>query len=163
MGDDAITRCTMITTTSYGAWLPGDARGYVQRGEILPAAPRLKVHAQSLLKSEPVIFSTTEQAALYQAIVLAAYEFEYRLTDTSVEAWHLHWIVYHGGTIKAMVGRLKTRMRQALSRGRIWTEGYNFRELKSEEELVIARKYIARHQGARLVNGNHVAPGSAGG
>ena len=161
MRDDATIRCTMITTTSYGSWLPGDARGYVQRGEILPPAPRLAAHAQSLLKSEPVVFSTIEQAALYQAMMKAAFEFEYRLTDASVESWHLHWIIIHDDATKAMVGRLKTRMRQALDRGRIWTEGYNFRELKSEEELYVARNYIARHEGSRLIN--CVAPGSAGG
>ncbi|NOZ40370.1 MAG: hypothetical protein GXP24_09110 [Planctomycetes bacterium] len=85
------------------------------------------------------------------------------MTDASVESWHLHWIVLHDDAIKVMVGRLKTRMRQALNRGRIWTEGYHFRELKSEEELHVARNYIARHQGARLVGGRYVAPGSAGG
>jgi len=109
------------------------------------------------------LFSATERAALYKALVLAVYEFEYRLTDASVESWHLHWIVLHDDAIKVMVGRLKTRMRQALNRGRIWTEGYHFRELKSEEELHVARNYIARHQGARLVGGRYVAPGSAGG
>ncbi|MGD0539955.1 MAG: hypothetical protein ABSB33_00420 [Tepidisphaeraceae bacterium] len=30
---------TMVTTTSYGAWLPGDIRGYVQNGIVLPGDP----------------------------------------------------------------------------------------------------------------------------
>ena len=30
---------TMVTTTSYGTWLPGDARGYVDRGRILSGDP----------------------------------------------------------------------------------------------------------------------------
>jgi len=163
MCDESTIRYTMITTTSYGSWLPGDARGYVQQGDILPAAPRLESHAQSLLKSEPVTFSTSEQAALYKALVLAAYEFEYQLTDACVESWHLHWIVGHSDPIKDMVGRLKTRMRQELDRGKIWTSGYHFRELNRDEERVIARNYITRHAGVRLIDGHYVAPGSAGG
>ena len=154
---------TMVTTTSYGSWLPGDARGYVQRGEILPGAPKLVSHAEQLLKSEVVTFSDADQDVLLQSLTHAAIEFKYELTDVSIESWHLHWIAIHEDAVKAMVGRLKNRMRQALDRGRIWTAGYHFRQLETEAELFAARNYIARHDGARIVDGNPVAPGSAGG
>jgi len=32
---------TMVTTTTYGTWLPGDVRGYVDDGVILPGDPTL--------------------------------------------------------------------------------------------------------------------------
>lgn len=32
---------TMVTTTSYGTWLPGDLRGYVQNNTILLGEPKL--------------------------------------------------------------------------------------------------------------------------
>ncbi len=48
---------TMFTTTSYGTWLPGDARGYVEDGKILPATPRLHDHAQRLQSGEAVFFT----------------------------------------------------------------------------------------------------------
>ena len=142
----------MTTTTSYGSWLPGDARGYVQRGEVLPPALKLVSHATQLLKSSPVSFTVHEQERLFDALQSASKEFNYRLTDASVESWHLHWIVVHEDTVKTMVGRLKNRLRQSLNRGRIWTKGYHFRELRSEEELFVARNYIARHEGVRLTN-----------
>ena len=31
---------TMVTTTSYGTWLPGELRGYVDKGVILPPTAR---------------------------------------------------------------------------------------------------------------------------
>ena len=53
-----------------------------------------------------------------------------------------------------MVGRLKTRMRQSLARGRIWTEGYWSEELRDEAALEKVRRYIANHPGCRMTGGN---------
>lgn len=145
---------TMVTTTSYGTWLPGDARGYVARGQILPPNPRLHAYAKSLLAQPPVYFAPCQQIALFHAIRDAAEEFSYRLTDITVESWHLHWIVGHGyDPVDTMVGRLKNRMRQALTQGRIWTKGYCHRCLYTLHDLNTARQYIARHGGRRMLGG----------
>ena len=148
---------TFVTTTSYGTWLPGDLRGYVQRGEILPANPRLVNHARAMLSQAPVTFSDVQMVLLDHAIRKAADEFGYRLTDLSIETWHLHWIIEHGfDRVDVMVGRLKTRMRQMLNRGRIWTEGYCHRCLYHGDEIVAARYYIHRHEGCRIFAGQRI-------
>jgi len=148
---------TMVTTTSYGSWLPGDARGYVDHGRILPGDPKLLQHARSLLSRSPVFFSDSQQDALFDGLCRAAEEFGYGLTDVTVESWHTHWIVSHGyDSVSDMVGRLKTRMRQALDRGRIWTEGYCHRCLYTPEEIEQCRRYIARHAGCRMLDGKPV-------
>jgi len=145
---------TMVTTTSYGTWLPGDLRGYVQDNTILPGEPKLLDHARTLLADNPVYFTRPQIIVLDHAIHAAADEFEYRLTDLSIDSWHLHWIVDHGyDSVPDMVGRLKTRMQQAIGNGRIWTQGYCHRCLHDERELCSARGYIARHKGCRVVNG----------
>ena len=77
---------TMVTTTSYGTWLPGDARGYVEDGKLLPPNPRIQAHAESLTSRTPVHFSTLQQVVLFDALCKAADEFGYRLTDASVES-----------------------------------------------------------------------------
>lgn len=150
-------RYTFVTTTTYGSWLPGDARGFVQNGELLPASPRLERHAASLLKQEPVLFNSTQQAHLASEFHAACSEFRYVLCDLSIEAWHLHWIVRHNDTVASMVGRLKNRMRQRLKRGQIWTDGYWHRVLVSDEDLLTTRKYIRRHDGCRISDGQPVA------
>ena len=148
---------TMVTTTSYGSWLPGDARGYVQGGRILPPNPQVAEHAQCLLLREPVCFSESQQSTLFHALRTAATEFGYQLTDVAVESWHLHWIVNHGfDTVPIMAGRLKTRMRQALSCGRVWTKGYCHRCLYTEHDIEAARQYIARHDGCGMLDGKPV-------
>jgi len=137
---------TFITTTSYGTWLPGDLRGYVRKGVTLPGDPRLLNLSQKLLKGKPVYFNDRERNALFDALLNACNEFSYRLTDAAVETWHLHWIVWHGDdTIQTMAGRLKTRMRQKLARGRVWIEGYCGEPLYDDAAVAQAQEYIARH------------------
>lgn len=148
---------TMITTTSYGTWLPGDLRGYVRDGQILPGEPKLLDQSKALLSQAPVYFSHPQIIVLDHAIRAAADEFDYVLSDLSIESWHLHWIVDHGfDPVPDMVGRLKTRMRQMIRRGRIWTEGYCHRCLHDADEILIARQYIARHKGCRMIDGKRV-------
>jgi hypothetical protein len=106
-----------------------------------------------LLVQEPLYFTPGQQDCLFDALNGAAVEFGYRLTDVSIESWHVHWIVEHGfDPVKVMVGRLKTRMRQALDGGRAWTTGYCHRCFEDQESLLIARAYIARHPGCRMTD-----------
>ena len=150
---------TFVTTTTYGTWLPGDTRGYVENGRILPPDPLRLRRARSLLKKTPVILPDAEQTAAFRALSAACEEFGYPLTNCTVECWHLHWIVGHGfDAVPVMVGRLKTRMRQALTRGRIWTAGYCHRCLFAPKEIETAWRYIARHAGCRLSNGHPRSP-----
>ena len=142
---------SFITTTSYGSWLPGDVRGYVEDGVPLPASPPLAAYAATKLKCAAVRFDEDERDALNDSIVAAAEEFGYRLSDLVVEATHLHWIVAHGDEIEAMVGRLKTRMRQRLSRGRIWTTGYCGLVNHDYIGLLDERNYLAQHRGLRIL------------
>ncbi len=145
---------TMVTSTSFGSWLPGDLRGYVEDGVVLPGDPARLEQARRLMGDrQPVRFTEPEQALLFDALVRACDEFGYRLTDASVESWHLHWIVEHGfDPVPDMVGRLKNRMRQALNRGRIWTAGYYDTMLFEPPAIEVRRKYIARHAGCRMTD-----------
>jgi REP element-mobilizing transposase RayT len=158
---------TFVTTTSHGTWLPGDLRGYVRKGVILPGDAKLLELSVQQLKSSPIYFSLHERDLLFDALAQACAEFDYRLSDVTIESWHLHWIVFHGiDAIETVVGRLKTRMRQALGRGRIWTEGYCAEPLFDNVAIEQAQQYIARHDGCKLSDGRAVdrkTPGKAGG
>ncbi len=144
---------TMITTTSYGTWLPGDVRGFVERGIILGGNPKLLKHSRDLLSSSPIFFDTCQQEELFMALVSATKEFGYHLHAVSIESWHAHWIVTHGGDgVATMAGRLKTRMRQALDCGRIWTSGYGKRFCFDENALNARIDYVQRHAGNRPLN-----------
>jgi REP element-mobilizing transposase RayT len=152
---------TMVTTTSYGSWLPGDIRGYVDNGIILPCDPtRLHQATQRMAGRSPVLFTQDQQSKLFDALCDACREFGYELTDASAELWHMHWMCHHSfDSVATMVGRLKNRMRQALDIGRIWTEGY-YDSKCFEHPLVQARsRSIARHTGCRMTGGKIITPG----
>jgi REP element-mobilizing transposase RayT len=150
---------TFVTTTSYGTWLPGELRGYVRKGITLPGNPKLLELSRRLLKGEPVFFSESDRNRLFESLVAACLEFEYRVSDVTIESWHLHWIIWHGDDpIDKVMGRLKTRMRQALARGRIWTEGYCAEPLFDDMAIEDAQEYISRHDGCRMTDGRIVEP-----
>jgi hypothetical protein len=148
---------TFATTTSFGSWLPGDARGYVDNGLIMPPRPLLHSHVQSRMRQAMVAFSPAEQDVLFDALQAASQEFAYQLTDAVIEATHVHWVIGHDDPVPAMIGRPKTRMRQRIARGRIWTADYCHRVLFIEEELYQVRLYLTKHAGLRMLAGRAVA------
>ncbi len=140
----------MITMTSYGTWLPGDIRGSINKGILLPPRPALERHARRLLRSPPVVFSDHEQDVLARSLDTTATLYDYPLEAVAIEATHCHVLTHpRDDTVAAMVGRLKTAMRQSLQRGRIWTRGYNVRRCYSEQQVDAMRAYIAHHPGYR--------------
>ena len=156
---------TMVTTTTYGSWLPGDLRGYVEDGVILPPDPRRFQEAIDHMGGRsPVLFTADQQTLLFDALCEAAAEFGYELTDVSIEPWHLHWLVGHGyDTVSTMVGRLKNRMRQAVGVGRVWTAGYYDSMCFDVPAVQGRRRYIGRHAGCRMTDGVRVPPGRSPG
>src|SRR4051812_45553219 len=144
---------TFVTTTSYGTWLLGEMRGYVRTAHILPGDPKLLELSRKLLKTQPVYFTSDERLRLFAAILAACAEFQYRLSDVTIAPWHLHWTMFHrDDPIEKVMGRLKTRMRQALARRRIWTEGYCAEPLFDERAVEQGQEYIARHDGCRMLD-----------
>jgi REP element-mobilizing transposase RayT len=148
---------SFVTTTSYGTWLPGDLRGFVRKGVILPGDPELLDMSRGLLKGAPVRFAIDERDRLFDALVAACDEFKYLLSDVTIESWHVHLVLFHGeDKIATVMGRLKTRMRQALARGRIWTEGYCAEPLFDDVAIAEVQEYVARHLGCRMTDGRFV-------
>jgi len=68
---------TMVTTTTYGTWLPGDINGYVQKGIVLPSNPALLNHAKQMMLKSPVFLTSDQQSAAFEAMLAACDEFKY--------------------------------------------------------------------------------------
>jgi hypothetical protein len=140
----------MITTTTYGTWLPGDLRGYVDHGQILPGDPMLVASAQTHMLGDPVYLSVDEQRRAFDALLAAAHEFAYQLFAVTLESWHAHILLDHrADPVATAAGRLKTRIRQALDRGRLWTTGYDKRYCFTDAQIHARTQYIHRHPGHR--------------
>jgi hypothetical protein len=81
---------SFVTTTTHGSWLPGDVRGYVEHGRILPPEPALAAFAKAQMKTATVVLSERERVLAFDALIDAAQEFDYRLSDVVIEATHVH-------------------------------------------------------------------------
>ncbi|MEO0965891.1 MAG: hypothetical protein AAFY08_12310 [Planctomycetota bacterium] len=139
-----------MTTTTYGTWLPGDLRGYVDNGRVVQSDPLLESNAKRIMRAGAVYLTEVEQKTSFEALVAACDEFNYRLIAVSIESWHAHVLLSHGGDgVAKVAGRLKNRMRQAVGKGKVWTEGYDKRYCFTEAEVQARYEYIAGHDGYR--------------
>ena len=168
MGD---TLGVMITCTTYGTWLRGDRRGWVEDGRVLPADPEREDRDRAAMKYSPFTFSPGQGVAA-GALICASLAERLRVPvwALAVEAWHLHAVVEaRGHGVGEVVKCLKDAVRYGLKPGRpIWSRGYDKRWCFDEAALRGRIGYVERHnvrQGfaARRWGGvtvcPHLAPG----
>lgn len=142
------TRGVMITCTTYGMWLRGDRRGWVDDGKILPANPALEDADRAALKYEPWVFTPPQIVA---AGALICDSLQQRMAvpvwALAVESWHLHAVVDPGNhDLPKVVKCLKDAVRYGLKPGRpIWAAGYDKRWCFDDESLRRRIDYAQSH------------------
>src|SRR4051794_8069517 len=63
------TLATLITTTTYGTWVRGDHRGWVDEGKIFPADPMLELADKARMSEAMWVFTLDEILPTGRAIV----------------------------------------------------------------------------------------------
>ena len=170
-----MTRSWLLTSTTYGTWLPGDRRGYVSRVEngsgprVLhnqfstpydQDTPGLLASAHRLLKCPP-IFLTAEQAiaVLAQFRETAAYR-GWHLHAAAVMANHFHIVVTTPDDALSadILGDFKSYASRALNRrwakpasGTWWTASGSRRPLPGWAAVEDASGYVRDQPGALAV------------
>jgi len=141
-----------ITWTTYGTWLPGDHRGWVDRkrkhGEgAEDSRPALASVARGTLVEPPLILDRPLRAIVEQVIRRICGENQWRLQTLQVRSNHVHLVVtapaVGPGHVMAL---LKVRATQALRgvipRRHYWTRYGSMRYLKTETSLQAAIRYV---------------------
>jgi hypothetical protein len=139
---------TLITATTYGTWLRGDARGWVERGVIKPPEPKLEEADRSSLKFPPFRFAELELTPVRDAISRAITErCDTKVLAITVQTWHVHVVVGEASLpIHSIVKCLKDAARWLLRIDRpIWTTGYDKRFCFDERTLLARIAYVERH------------------
>jgi hypothetical protein len=73
----------LLTWTTYGTWLPGDERGWVQRpGQFRSPNPGIQAAARSLLTEEPCVLTPQQRRLVEETIA----------KHCVIRGWHLHVI-----------------------------------------------------------------------
>ena len=162
----------LLTSTAYGTWLPGDARGFVGRVVETRADDPLTEHriehdqpqteydrditalraaAQQQMKGEPILLTGEQaRAVLEQFRETAAYR-GWTLHAVAVMSNHFHAIVSAPETVltEAILRDLKSYASRALNRkwpepkaGTWWTKSGSRRRLPDDSAVETAIRYV---------------------
>jgi len=140
----------MVTWTTYGSWLPGDKRGYVDNLKILSGNIKILERNRRRQKSHIVKLNSNEKKIVKQTILAEAESIGHKIEALIVYSNHVHLLARpHRKPIEEIVGRYKSITTRILwehgRKGRIWTRGYDKRFCFSNEDIGAKSKYIKKH------------------
>lgn len=141
----------MITSTTYGTWLRGDRRGWIDDGKLMPSLPWLEANDRTRMAHEPYLFVRDELHAIGQMIGDSlSSRLGVLIFALHVGTWHVHLVV--GAThhhIADVTCCMKDAVRYGLRAGRpIWTTDYDKRFCFDEQSLAARIRYVERHNEA---------------
>lgn len=142
----------MATWTTYGTWLPGDERRYVDnKGQLQNGDEKLLKKSQELQKSPMVKLDFAEKKIAKQAILDEAQRIGHKIISLAVCTNHVHLLAKpHQESIDKIIGRYKsitTRMFWEYGKkGKIWTRGFDKQFCFTEKELTARIIYIQKHK-----------------
>jgi REP element-mobilizing transposase RayT len=137
----------MLTWTTYGTWLQGDKRRYVNDGRVLPPDEVLE-SANKKLQTSPTVRLTNEQKRVVEdAIIKEAQRIGHQILALAVCLNHIYlWAGLGNESIESAVSRYKNVATCALKKTglikKVWTRGFDKRFFYNEEELKQKIEYV---------------------
>ena len=85
---------TLVTATTYGTWLRGDKRGWIDDGVLMPPDPVVEAGDRERMEHPPFRFADDSLLANGEAVGTALRERQ-RLTilAMTVQTWHVHFVI----------------------------------------------------------------------
>jgi hypothetical protein len=142
------TPATMLTMTTYGTWLRGDARGWVDHGVIYPPNLALEAADRALMSHPPFLFDVEQLAQVGEWIGRALVDrLGQHIWAITVQTWHVHLVI---GATQKELGRVvkcaKDAVRWGLAPGRpIWSQRYDKRFCFDSASVARRVRYVERH------------------
>ena len=151
-----------VTGCTYGAWLPGDPRGFRTRhhrqhveGDYNDPPPEglyeaLHDSAKRSMKKPTVRLTRRQRRIAVEIMVEALKQLSVEPIAASVDAVHLHVLGrFVGGVVRPLVGRAKGRASHALGRaglqGTVWAKGCRPLPIRDRRHQVNVYHYIRKH------------------
>ena len=142
------TLAIMFTITTYGTWLRGDARGWVDKGVVFPPDPVLEQADRARMRFPPYLLpaDTWRQAGEWIGTSLAE-RLGLQVYALTVQPWHVHFVVGAAATPVGQVAKCaKDAVRWGLRLDRpIWGDGYDKRYCFDERSVRARVEYVERH------------------
>ena len=164
-----------LTSTTYGTWLPGDARGSVTTvcdgpgprvrhntpgTPVEEEMPALQASARQALKGPPIFLIQEQADALLAQFQETAACRQWLLVAVAIMANHIHIVVGVAGDPdpSVLLGGFKSYGSRALNRrwgkpasDSWWTESGSKRKLRDEQALLNAIAYVKQQAGALVI------------
>lgn len=141
----------MITMTTYGTWLRGDRRGWVDEGKTLPPDPVVEDADRKRMKHPVFLFPSERlhETGQYIGRSLTS-RLKVPVLALSVGTWHVHFVIGPvAHPISTVVKCAKDAARYGLRPGRpIWTAGYDKRFCFDQRAVRTRIRYVERHNEA---------------
>ncbi len=142
------TLATMITMTTYGSWLRGDGRKWVDEGIVYPPDPILEANDEQRMKHAAFRFAARDLMRIGQLIgeSLVARK-QQQILAMTVQTWHVHYVVSATRVpISDVVKCAKDAARFGMRVGRpIWADGYDKRFCFDTKSVRNRVAYVERH------------------
>jgi hypothetical protein len=138
----------MFTFTTYGTWLRGDARGWIDDGKLMSPDPVLETADWQRMKYPAYYFPCQRLhdigTFLGEGLIQ---ELNQRVYALMVQSWHIHVVVGNTRVHYADIAKCaKDKVRYGLRIGRpIWGADYDKRFCFDERALMNRIRYVERH------------------
>jgi len=139
---------TMFTITTYGTWLRGDVRGWVDDGIVFPPDAVLEARDQVRLNEQPFYFGQSDRVAVGEAIGRALIDrMNVRVLALCVQSWHSHFVISDtdrdlADVVKCAKDAARWKLRNDR---RIWGTGYDKRFCFDEQSARARIAYVEKH------------------
>ena len=151
----------LITWTTYGSWLPGDGRGWVEggRGGIQPPDSARVVAARQQLKTAPILLTSAQRDIVEQTIRDHCAFSGWSLHAVNVRTNHIHLVVTADASPEEVMNQLKAWCSRRLNehaavqsttprrdRSQWWTQHGSTKWVNDERYLHNAILYVLEGQ-----------------
>ena len=153
----------LITFTTYGTWLHGDARGSVVKEHNIPGTPWQAEHdglnrgESESLKHPPFTFEIQQRQVVRDTVAEVCRHRAWWLHACNVRTNHIHLVVTADAPPEKVMGDLKSyitrRLREAnliSQETHVWTRHGSTRYLNEERSVEAAVRYVIDQQGEDL-------------
>ncbi len=151
----------LVSSTTYGNWMPGDARGYVDEHDdygtpFNKPSPALERSARACMKDSPVLFDVEQAKTILERWRETVGELDGRLIVVAIMRNHFHFVaIFPAGITKAKLlqffkGRASRALNQSFGKRTWWTDSGSVR-YSFDEAAFRARIEYVKNQRSPLV------------
>jgi REP element-mobilizing transposase RayT len=142
------TQAIFFTWTTYGTWLRGDMRGWVDDGIVLPADPCIEAADRARMKHTVFTFHPEQLLSVGQAMGDSLRSrMKLRILALTIQTWHVHLVVAATShSLSDIVKCAKDAVRWHLRLDRpLWTVKFDKRFCFSPSSTRSRVDYVERH------------------